>query len=102
MKKQFTLAAAFAVGLANTAVAQNDPDAMQLAIAVNACDGGEILSARFTDMPNTIAVRCANPGALGVAAGAPLIGSLGAVAGLTFVAAAIASSGGGSSTSDTQ
>lgn len=93
---------AWAGGLNTTLVApaEESRNPVQVARAVDACNGAEVLEARFIE-PGVLGVRCAEAatsarvqGGLGVGAGVGL-------AALTIVALA-AAGGGGSSSSDTQ
>lgn len=98
---------ALGLGFASSVAAQEDP--LQAARALDACNGAEILTARF-DEPDVLAVRCGEPTVTtnsGTGTGAGLLqGGLGtgAVVGLTALTVVIlaASSGDSSSTSDTQ
>ena len=100
---------ALGLGFAGSVSAQGSQDPLQAARSLDACNGAEILTARF-DQPDVLAVRCGEPTVstnTGTGAGTGILqGGLGTsaaigITGLTVVILA-ASIGDSSSTSDTQ
>ncbi|MDU8914014.1 hypothetical protein [Aestuariicoccus sp. MJ-SS9] len=107
--KIFTTFVASATLLASAAVAQ-EKTALEIAREMDACDGREVLAAKFLD-DGRIQVRCSDEAIAADGNGGnvptnnvnPLVGDLGPVLGaLGLAAVAAAAAGGGSSTSDTQ